>query len=222
MKTEEEFKDAFIQMLKEKGYPESAIKTEYQYDEYPLSRKLRGDIVILRGKVVVQAFELKTRNDKHTIMNGLHQVEVIRQSIGSEDYKVPTYLVSVDENNEIVFYDNEHMLTPIRNIDKLLDYNKAVQSYTNRARQWLQDTFEFNKVKWTCWTLSIIILIFVIAALIMSQKNEVSFENWLNINSFMFIALSAIIALLPILLYMPTNVKKIKINLLALEMALEY
>lgn len=222
MKTEEEFKDAFIQMLKEKGYPESAIKTEYQSDEYPLSRKLRGDIVILRGKVVVQAFELKARNDNHTIENALHQVEVIRQSIGSEDYKVPTYLVSVDENNEIVFYDNEHMLTPIRNIDKLLDYNKAVQSYTNRARQWLQDTFEFNKVKKTCWSLFGIINLYVLVALIMSYINEVTIDNWLTLYSFMYIALSVIIVLLPILLYMPTNLKKIKINLLALEIALEY
>lgn len=209
-------------LINEKGYPESAIKTEYQSDEYPLSRKLRGDIVILHGKAVVQAFELKTRNDSRAIENGLHQVEVISQNIGCEDYKVPTYLVTVDNAGEYTFYGIKHKSHPIRDKDKILNYHKAVRSYIDNAMQRLENDKFLKDAKKKCCCLAVLLSILVFATFITSLIYGECATIWLNINVLILIVLMIFVAILPILLFAPTNVKKIKINLLALEMALEY
>lgn len=209
-------------LINEKGYPESAIKTEYQSDEYPLSRKLRGDIVILRGKAVVQAFELKTRNDSRTIENGLHQVEVISQYIGSEDYKVPTYLVTVDNAGEYTFYDIEHKSHPIRDKDKILNYHKAVRSYIDNAMQTLKNDTFLKETEKKCCRLTVLLLFLVYATFIASLICGKCATIWLNINVLILIFLMIFVAILPILLFAPIHVKKIRINFRALEIALEY
>lgn len=209
-------------LINEKGYPESAVRTEYQSDKYPLSRKLRGDIVILHGKAVVQAFELKTRNDSRTIENGLHHVEVISQIIGSEDYKVPTYLVMVDNAGEYTFYDVEHKSHPIRDKDKILNYHEIVRTYIDNAKQTLKNDTFLNEAEKICCRLTILLSILVFVMFTTSLIYGECATIWLNINVLILIFLMIFVAILPILLFAPTNIKKIKINLLALEMAFEY
>lgn len=222
MGTTENIEQKFISYLKEKGYPDSAIKTEYQSDEYPLSRKLRGDIVIVHGKAVVQAFELKARNDSRTIEYGLHQMEVISQCIGSEDYKVPTILVTVDDAGEYTFYDTEHKSYPIRNIDKIMNYHKVVRTYINNAKQTLKNDTFLKDAEKKCCRMTVFLSILIVSTFVTSLIYGKCAIMWLTVNVIILILLTIIVAILPILLFAPTNVKKIKLNLAALEMALEF
>lgn len=111
----------FINYLKEHGYPENSLATEYA-----INSRLRADLVVIDPltSIPIMIFELKSQKTKHLVEIGKEQLRMFLKAL--PDSTIPAYLVfpKVDQPYFEVLRVNlcNDNTTETENIDSI-DYN---------------------------------------------------------------------------------------------------
>lgn len=158
----------FIKYLKEHGYPEDSIITEYPIGS--ADQMIRIDIAILDKKqnIFIQLFELKLTKEKYSIERGIAQLRTYRSIL--KDENIPSFLVFPKETSpyfEIIDIDSKKIAESIEyvrtdgeeyiELNYVPQRNMRVYTYTQRAKQEKDDAI--GRFKWMCLIFSAIMLL---------------------------------------------------------------
>lgn len=155
----------FVDFLKERGYPESAIIVDY-----PVGRNYHADVAILGQEKnrPIQIFELKTRRFERSIQAGISTLKKSRSFLG--DGYVPAYIIFSEEKAqylELIDLDNPKEVIVLNGENKkeysIFDYksldNKKILKDKQIEEQKKKKTVDL--FRWISWSLGILVFILI-------------------------------------------------------------
>ena len=134
---------AFINdLIKKYHYPPEAVLTNVRGDF------ARFDVVIQKGNMYVQAFEIKANNNNKKEVE--QQIKIISQKLNDISVDTPLYCVIYNQDkSEWELFSKSNLKKPIKNIEHVLNYREAVAKFLGLARE--QATAQPKEFPWLCW-----------------------------------------------------------------------
>lgn len=207
--TEQEKKKRFIADLVSKyGYPEESVKSDIRigYNVF--------DVAIQKGTIYIQVFEFKNKPKYETYYIYKRFTEV--------SVDTPFYCVVFNEDGSWKLYDADNLCKPIRRVEAILNYQKAIAYFFHYAQKDVGDIIRSVKTK--CCICASVMLAYLAYYIICDcnwcrclydyQPSKLSYEFIL------YLCLTCVIILLPSVIQLLGSVRRIKIGSL-LELSKE-
>lgn len=208
--TEQEKKKRFIADLVSKyGYPKESVKSDIRigYNVF--------DVAIQKGTIYIQAFELKNKPKYETYYIYKRFTEV--------SVDTPFYCVIFNEDGSWKLYDADNLNKPIRKVETILNYKKAIANFFYYTQKDISDIIRSVKIK--CCICASAILAYLAYYIICdcnwcSSLKPYKPNSPLSYEFFLFVCLICVIVLLPSILQLLGSVRRIKVGSL-LELSKE-
>lgn len=194
----------FIKDLIEKyHYPAEAIKTDVKVD------LKRFDVVIQKGDMYVQAFEIKaSKSNEDAIEN---QIKILSQKLNDISVDTPLYCAIYNhEKSEWELYSESNLKKPIADVEQVLNYREAVVKFLGIARE--QAIAQPKEFPWLCWGIAFVLFVYLLVYLLCDNCPTLSAEFLI------YVGLVVFLTLLPSLLKLINNVKRIRFSIFELEL----
>lgn len=200
--TEQEKKKRFIADLVSKyGYPEESVKSEVRIGPNVF------DVAIQKGTIYIQAFELKNKSK--------HETHYISKRFAEVSVDTPFYCVIFNEDGSWKLYDADNLCKPIRRVEAILNYKKAIAYFFHYAQKDISDIIRSVKIK--CCICASAILAYLAYYIICdcnwcSSLKPYKPNSPLSYEFFLFVCLICVIVLLPSILQLLGSVRRIKVG----------
>ena len=164
MELEKDTTKNFIDYLKEHGYPENSLATEYK-----IGVKYRADIVVIDPVTnsPIMIFELKSKKTNQLVEAGKKQIRNYLDSL--PDNSIPAYLVFPKIEYpyfEVIRVNPEENLGTVRDIDNISYSSQRIARLSEKVKQTENEKKDtIDKFSYIAW-----ILAFLIAVLFIVRK----------------------------------------------------
>lgn len=212
MSTDENSTQDFIRDLKEKyHYPEEAVKTDVKGDF------ARFDVVIQKGNMYVQAFEVKPNKNNEEAIGG--QMKILSQKLNDISVDTPLYCAIYNhEKSEWELYSESNLKKPIADVEQVLNYREAVVKFLGIARE--QVIAQPKEFPWLCWIMAFILFAYLVVYLLCDYciLEPPILPSPLSAEFLIYIGLVVFLTLLPSLFKLLNNIKRIRFSIFELEL----
>ncbi len=200
--TDQEKKKKFMtDLVKTYGYPEESVKSEVRIGPNVF------DVAIQKGTIYIQVFELKNKPTYETYYIYKRFTEV--------SVDTPFYCVVFNEDGSWKLYDADNLCKPIRRVEAILNYKKAIAYFFHYAQKDISDIIRSVKIK--CCICTSAILAYLAYYIICDCNWCNSLKPYkpnspLSYEFFLFVCLICVIVLLPSILQLLGSVRRIKVG----------
>lgn len=203
--------NAFVTKLITKyNYPKESIKTNVRVGTFVF------DVVIQKGNMYVQAFEVKANNSKPDFGK---KVKILSQKINDISVDTPLYCAIYDQDKqEWILYSASNLKKPIDNIEHVLNYREAVVKFLGQVRE--RASAQPKELPWICWCSSIVMFAYLVFYLLCDYCiiEPPALPSPLSSEFLIYVSVMVFLLILPSLLKLLNNVKRIKISIFELEL----
>ena len=202
----------FIKDLIEKyHYPQESIKTEVMGDF------ARFDVVIQKGNMYVQAFEVKTNLSNKQARK--QQMKIVAQKLNDISVDTPLFCVFYNKDqSKWELYSENNLDEPIKNVENVLNYREAVVKFLGLVRK--QVTAQPKEFPWLCWGTALILFGYLIIYLLCDfcLIEPPTLPSPFSAEILTYIGIVLFLTLLPSLLKLLNNVRRIRFSIFELEL----
>lgn len=202
----------FIKDLIEKyHYPAEAIETEVKVD------LKRFDVVVKKGNMYVQAFEVKANKNNEEAIGG--QMKILSQKLNDISVDTPLYCAIYNqEKSEWELYSEGNLKKPIKDVVQVLNYRDAVVKFLGLVRE--QAVAQPKEFPWLCWGIAFVLFAYLVVYLLCDYCifDPPALPSPFSAEFLIYIGLVVFLTLLPSLLKLLNNVKRIKVSIFELEL----
>lgn len=162
MELEKDVMIRFIEYLKEHGYPQNSLATEYRIGE-----KYRADLVVIDPitSIPIMIFELKSRKSQQLIERGKEQLRMYLKEL--PDSTIPAYLVFPKENppyfEVLRINSNEYNNDELETIESIDYGSQRIARLSEKAKDVeMKKKDVMDKFQWIAWVLAFLIAVLLI------------------------------------------------------------
>lgn len=202
----------FVKVLINKyHYPAEAVRTNVKVD-------LRSfDVVIQKGSMYVQAFEVKPNKNSEEAIGG--QMKILSQKLNDISVDTPLYCAIYNqEKSEWELYSEGNLKKPIADVEQVLNYREAVVKFLGIARD--QATAQPKEFPWLCWGAALIMCLYLVLYLLCDYciREPHALYSPFSVEFLIYISIVVFLTLLPSLFKLLNNVKRIRFSIFELEL----
>ena len=212
MMTEQIFRDVFTKELVEKyHYPKDGIKTDVK------GQASYFDLVIQKGSLYTQAFEIKKNRAAHQFM--ARQMHYLSQDLNGISVGTPIYCVIFDDTGKWELFNADNLKKPVANVEDILNYREATAKFLGIARE--QVVAIPKSIQWLCWLFALIVFAQLFVCTLKSYGINIVSNTDFDGLSYEWLVYTGVILgliLVPILLPFMRWIKKIKLGSFELEL----
>lgn len=212
MSTDENSIQNFVKDLIEKyHYPAEAIKTNVKVD------LKRFDVVIQKGDMYVQAFEIKANKSNEDAIE--NQIKILSQKLNDISVDTPLYCAIYNhEKSEWELYSEGNLKKPIADVEQVLNYREAVVKFLGIARD--QATAQPKEFPWLCRGAALIMFLYLVLYLLCDYciREPNALYSPFSLEFLIYISIVVFLTLLPSLFKLLNNVKRIRFSIFELEL----
>ena len=205
--TEQDFID---DLTKKYHYPQDAVITNARGDF------AQFDVVIQKGNMYVQAFEIKANNN---IKTAKRQMKIVSQELNDISIDTPLYCAIYNHDKSIwEVFSASNLKKPIKDIEHVLNYREAVAKFLGLARK--QATAQPKEFPWLCWLSALFLFAYLVIYLLCDcciLEPETP-PSPFSVEILIYIGIILFLTLLPSLFKLLSNVKRIRFSIFELEL----